>query len=55
MPDSTWSARSEATLYEALASPVPAGTVEGETLITRRKETVDNDAESVFMGMMLDA
>jgi hypothetical protein len=36
----------EHSLYDLLAEPAPAGEAVGETQITRRKETLDNDTEA---------
>ncbi len=34
-----------ATLYESLANTAPVGAPRGETIRTKAKETLDNDAE----------
>jgi hypothetical protein len=38
---------SDTTLYDLLAVPAPDGAATVETLITRRKETLDDDAEDL--------
>ena len=35
------------SMYDALAEPAPAASPVGETTITKMKETVDNDVETV--------
>jgi hypothetical protein len=45
----------EPTLYEVVAGSASTGFGQGETDITRKRETVDNDAEMLFAGMVLDA
>lgn len=40
------SAPPPANLYGLLAEPAPDGDAAGETLITKAKETVDNDVEA---------
>jgi hypothetical protein len=34
------------TLYDLLAEPAPEGAAAGETITTRRKETLDDDTEA---------
>jgi hypothetical protein len=38
------------TLYEALAVDVPGSARAGETISTKAKETIDNDAEVFLIG-----
>ena len=41
--------RDYVSLYIALAEPAPEGEA-GQTVETRAKETVDNDAETLFLA-----
>jgi hypothetical protein len=43
------------TLYEVLAGAASTGSGQGETDIIRKRERVDNDAEMLFAGVVLDA
>jgi len=43
----------EPTLYQLLAEQAPAEATRGETITTKAKETVDNDAEAFSIVEMM--
>lgn len=41
------------SLYDVLAEPAPTSAAAGETLSTRKKETVDNDVETAALDELM--
>lgn len=48
-------ARNDRSLYTELATPAPESAEPGETIETKKRETIDNDLEVLFLDLTLES